>query len=145
MKIAQIEDSLKTITKNLNKETFIYEFLLAYGLPKASITRLKKGNLNLSKTESEVSWKNKLFFREEYKEDLHICVTELAVNIKQNQRFVKKVMMKKLHQLDLEATKQLIKKKLKAYFMISPLIQLLSLTLLKRFLPMRKFLFQSKV
>ena len=62
MNITQIEDSLKTIIKSLNKESFIYEFLLAYGLPKASITRLQKGNLNLSKVDGEVSWKKKLFF-----------------------------------------------------------------------------------
>jgi hypothetical protein len=61
---------------------------LAYGLPKASITRLKKGNLNLSKVDGEVSWKKKLLFKEIYNEDLHISVTELASNIKQNQRFV---------------------------------------------------------
>ena len=107
MKITQIEDSLKTIIKNLNKETFIYEFLLAYGLPKASITRLKKGNLNLSKTESEVSWKKKLFFREEYKEDLHICITELAGNIKQNQRFLIVTDYKKLLAIDTKTTDKL--------------------------------------
>ena len=88
MNITQIEDSLKTIVKSLNKVSFIYEFLLAYGLPKASITRLQKGNLNLSKVDGEVSWKKKLLFKEIYNEDLHISVTELASNIKQNQRFV---------------------------------------------------------
>ena len=67
-----IKDSLKTIVKGLNKESFIYEFLLAYGLPKASITRLKKGNLNLSKVDGEVSWKKKLLFKEIYNEDLHV-------------------------------------------------------------------------
>ena len=72
MNITQIEDSLKTIIKSLNKKSFIYEFLLAYGLPKASITRLQKGNLNLSKVDGEVSWKKKLLFKEIYNEDLHV-------------------------------------------------------------------------
>ena len=49
MNIAQIEINLQKLIATFNKENFIYELLLAYGLPKASITRLKKGNLNLSK------------------------------------------------------------------------------------------------
>ena len=107
MNITQIEDSLKTIIKSINKESFIYEFLLAYGLPKASITRLKKGNLNLSNVDGEVSWKKKLFFREEYKKDLHICVTELASNIKQNQRFVIVTDYKTLLAIDTKTTDKL--------------------------------------
>jgi hypothetical protein len=63
MNIAQIEINLQKLIATFNKENFIYELLLAYGLPKASITRLKKGNLNLSKVEDEISWKKKLFFR----------------------------------------------------------------------------------
>ncbi len=49
MNIAQIEKNLQKLMESLTKETFIYDLLLAYGLPKASITRLRKGNLNLSK------------------------------------------------------------------------------------------------
>jgi len=107
MNITQIEDSLKTIIKSLNKESFIYEFLLAYGLPKASITRLKKGNLNLSKVDGEVSWKKKLLFKEIYNEDLHISVTELASNIKQNQRFVIVTDYKTLLAIDTKTTDKL--------------------------------------
>ena len=107
MNITQIEDSLKTIIKSLNKESFIYEFLLAYGLPKASITRLQKGNLNLSKVDGEVSWKKKLLFKEIYNEDLHISVTELASNIKQNQRFVIVTDYKTLLAIDTKTTDKL--------------------------------------
>ncbi|MBT7609348.1 MAG: class I SAM-dependent DNA methyltransferase [Bacteriovoracaceae bacterium] len=107
MNITQIEDSLKTIIKSINKESFIYEFLLAYGLPKASITRLKKGNLNLSKVDGEVSWKKKLLFKEIYNEDLHISVTELASNIKQNQRFVIVTDYKTLLAIDTKTTDKL--------------------------------------
>jgi hypothetical protein len=88
MNIAQIESNLQNLIKSFSKETFIYELLLAYGLPKASITRLQKGNLNLSKTEGEISWKKKLLFREEYSDDLHLTVSELAQSIKHEQRFV---------------------------------------------------------
>jgi len=65
MNITQIENNLQKLMNRFNKETFIYDLLLAYGLPKASITRLKKGDLNLSKVEGEICWKKKVFFRVE--------------------------------------------------------------------------------
>jgi len=88
MTIAQIEKSLKKLIASFDQESFIYDLLLAYGLPKASITRLKKGNLNLSKVDGELSWKKKVLFKEEFKEDLHISVSELVTQAKHNQRFV---------------------------------------------------------
>tara|TARA_B100001964_G_C14250284_1_gene609575 strand:+ start:1340 stop:4003 length:2664 start_codon:yes stop_codon:yes gene_type:complete len=87
MNIEQIEINLKKLTKYFSKETFIYDLLLAYDLPKASITRLKKGNLNLSKVQGEISWKKKLFFKEEFKKDLHLTISKLHGELKQNQRF----------------------------------------------------------
>lgn len=88
MNITQIESNLQQLIKSFSKDTFIYELLLAYGLPKASITRLQKGNLNLSKVEGEISWKKKLFFREETQADLHLTLSELLKQIKHEQRFV---------------------------------------------------------
>ncbi len=88
MNIAQIEINLKKLITKIKKDTFIFDLLLAYGLPKASITRLQKGNLNLSKTEGEISWKKKLFFKEEYRKDLHLTIYEISKEIKHNERFV---------------------------------------------------------
>ncbi|MBZ0243802.1 MAG: class I SAM-dependent DNA methyltransferase, partial [Bacteroidales bacterium] len=88
MNIAQIELNLQKLFSTFNKESFIYDLLLAYGLPKASITRLKKGNLNLSKIEGEISWKKKLFFKEEYSNDLHLTISEISKSIKHNERFI---------------------------------------------------------
>jgi len=88
MNIAQIEINLQKLFATFNKESFIYDLQLAYGLPKASITRLKKGNLNLSKIEGEISWKKKLFFKEEYSNDLHLTISEIAKAIKHNERFI---------------------------------------------------------
>lgn len=88
MNIAQIETNLQELIADFNKENFIYDLLLAYGLPKASITRLRKGNLNLSKVEGDISWKKKLYFREEQTEDLHLTISNIAKNIKQDERFV---------------------------------------------------------
>ena len=88
MNIAQIEVNLQNILTNYTNDTFIYELLLAYGLPKASITRLQKGNLNLSKIEGEISWKKKLFFKPVFNEDLHLAISEIKNTLKQDQRFV---------------------------------------------------------
>ena len=88
MNISQIEEKLTVLTNSFDKDSFIYDFLLAYGLPKASITRLKKGNLNLSKEENEISWKKKLYFREEQKEDLHITLSNIEEGLSHKQRFV---------------------------------------------------------
>ena len=88
MSIAQIEANLQKLVRSIDQKDFIYELLLAYGLPKASITRLRKGNLNLSDTVGEISWKKKLLFREEFAEDLYITITELAMKVNHDQRFV---------------------------------------------------------
>ena len=88
MNISQIESNLNQLMNNFNQETFIYDLLAAYYLPKASITRLQKGNLNLSKVPGEISWKKKLLFKEEFNNDLHLTITELKKEWKHNQRFI---------------------------------------------------------
>ena len=88
MNIAQIEINLQKVIESFFEETFVYDLLLAYGLPKTSIARLKKGNLNLSKLQGEISWKKKLFFKEEYVDDLHLTISKLQGELKYNQRFV---------------------------------------------------------
>jgi len=88
MNVAQIENHLKLLVYTLDKETFIYNLLESYYLPKASISRLQKGSLNLSKVLGEVSWKKKLFFKEELKNDIHLTISSLKDELKHNQRFV---------------------------------------------------------
>ncbi|MCO5237599.1 MAG: hypothetical protein M9933_15165, partial [Chitinophagaceae bacterium] len=61
----EIEQNVKRIFDNFIPESFIYDLLLAYGISKTSITRLKNGDFNLSKAEGEVLYKKKVFFREE--------------------------------------------------------------------------------
>jgi hypothetical protein len=77
MNIAQIETNLQKLIKSIKKSSFIYDLLLAYGQPKASITRLQKGGLNLSKVEGEILWKKKLFFKSVKSKDLHALVDEI--------------------------------------------------------------------
>ena len=88
MNITQIENNLNLLIENIDKESFIYNLLESYYLPKASISRLQKGSLNLSKVPGEVSWKKKVFFKEELKNDLHLTISSLKNELKQNQRFV---------------------------------------------------------
>jgi hypothetical protein len=45
----EIESNVKRIFENFSKEEFPFDLLLAYGISKTSITRLKKGDFNLSK------------------------------------------------------------------------------------------------
>ncbi|UDM80950.1 class I SAM-dependent DNA methyltransferase [Vagococcus fluvialis] len=60
LNITEIEDKLKKVIKNINKETFIDELLYLYEIPKTSITRAKK-NLVDGK---DFIIKNRLFYRE---------------------------------------------------------------------------------
>lgn len=91
MNIAQIEHNLQQLVQSFNKDSFIYDVLLAYGQPKASITRLQKGGLNLSAIPGEIAWKKKLFFKAATGEDLHNLIDDVAANekiIKHDPRFL---------------------------------------------------------
>lgn len=65
MAITEYEDQIKAIIDKHNHEAFIYDFLSVYEkIPKATITKLRKGLNNLSKEPGEVYLKNKLYFKE---------------------------------------------------------------------------------
>ncbi len=74
MNIAQIEDNLQKLLQNFSEDEFIYDLLLAYGLPKNTITLLKKGNRNLSKKDGQIILKKKLFFQAIAGSDLHTTI-----------------------------------------------------------------------
>ncbi len=65
MNTKDIIHNINNVINNFSKENFIYDFLLAYGMSKTSITRLKKGDFNLSKKKDEILYKKKIFFRVE--------------------------------------------------------------------------------
>ncbi|MFA7421847.1 MAG: DNA methyltransferase [Melioribacteraceae bacterium] len=88
MTISQIESNIQNLIKSFSKETFIYNFLLSFGLPKSSITRLQKGSLNLSKNKNEIIWKKKLFFKAVADGDLHLAITEMVETSNHNERFI---------------------------------------------------------
>ena len=91
MNITQIEENLSNLIKNFSKENFIYDLLLAYGLPKSTITLLKKGNSNLSKKEGQIILKKKLFFEEVKDQDLYLAIEAIKKDEKtyrHNPRFI---------------------------------------------------------
>ncbi len=91
MNIAQIENNLQLLVNSFDEHTFIYELLLAYGQPKASIKRLQEGGLNLSKNDGEILWKKKIFFKETSDTDLHDLIDDLRIDdriTKHSPRFI---------------------------------------------------------
>lgn len=65
MAITEYEDQIQSIINEPNHEEFVYDFLSVYEkIPKATITKLRKGLNNLSKEPGEVYLKNKLYFKQ---------------------------------------------------------------------------------
>jgi len=71
----------------------IYSLLLAYGLPKAAISRLKGGSYNRSSTHGETLWKNRVFDR--YLDgqgiDLHDAIDDASADervLRERPRFI---------------------------------------------------------
>lgn len=65
MKSTEIQHNVQNFIDNFTKEELIYDLLLAYGISKTSVTRLKKGDYNLSKVDGEILYKKKIFFKVE--------------------------------------------------------------------------------
>ena len=79
MNLEKIENNLKKLVSNIDKENFIYDLLLAYGLPKSSINRLKKGDYNKSKNDGEIIWAKKVYFKTVLEnEDVHDVIDEIS-------------------------------------------------------------------
>lgn len=78
MKKNEIQENLKTLAQNIDQENFIFDFLASFGLSKTTITRLKKGDYNLSKKEGELFYKGKIFFKVTKSEELLHTIDELS-------------------------------------------------------------------
>lgn len=91
MKKSEIQQNLHTLSQNIEQENFIYDFLASFGLSKTTITRLKKGDYNLSKIDGELFYKGKIFFKVEKEANLLNLIDELAKDEKikkQKPRFI---------------------------------------------------------
>lgn len=63
MSVIELEDKVIDIVNKDNHSNFIYDFLSVYNIPKATITRLKSGNQNLTKRDGEIHLKNRLWYK----------------------------------------------------------------------------------
>jgi len=91
MNTTQIEKNLKEIIGSFNKESFVYDLLMAYGISKTSITRLRKGDSNMSKLDGEVLYKKKVLFKEVDTDKLLTTIDDLTntgEELRHNPRFV---------------------------------------------------------
>lgn len=64
MAITEYEDQIQEIVNKSDHSEFIYDFLGVYDIPRATVTKLRKGMNNLAKEAGAVYLKNKLYFRE---------------------------------------------------------------------------------
>jgi len=78
MNTKDIEHNIQSIIDNFSKEEFIYDFLIAYGISKTSVTRLKKGDFNLSKNDNEILYKKKIFFTVEESDKLLSTIDSIS-------------------------------------------------------------------
>ncbi|WP_205677846.1 hypothetical protein [Brumimicrobium salinarum] len=90
MQSSEIQHKVQDIIVDLSKEEFIYDLLLAYGISKTSVTRLKKGDYNFFKVEGEILYKMKIFFKKEASEKLLSSIEDISKEeriLKQKPRF----------------------------------------------------------
>lgn len=87
------DDILKKLTEIVDKfniENFIYDFLLAYGISKSVVSRLKKGDQNRSTRQNEVLYAKKIIFRIENSDNLFNAIDDIHKDTlvqKHNPRF----------------------------------------------------------
>ena len=110
MNSAQIEKNLEKMVGNFSAEEFVFDLLLAYGTPKATVTLLKKGRHNLSRQENITILKKKLFFQEVEHEDLHGTIDNLQkdkATMRHDPRFIVVTDHKNLLAIDTRTKEQL--------------------------------------
>ncbi len=92
MNYIQIEHNLKNLVSSINEETFVYEFLTAYGAQKSTIKLLKDGKHNISKKEHQIILKKKLLFQAvQDGQDIHSLIYSInkdESNHKHGPRFI---------------------------------------------------------
>ncbi len=106
----EIEQNVKRIIENFSKENFLYDLLLAYGISKTSITRLKSGDFNLLKVEGEILYKKKIFFKQQPTDKLLSAIESFAKEeriLKHSPRFAVVTDYKNLVAKDLKLGKNL--------------------------------------
>ncbi|PKA99647.1 type II restriction/modification system DNA methylase subunit YeeA [Flavobacteriaceae bacterium MAR_2009_75] len=78
MKSTEIQHNVQNVIDNFSKEDFVFDLLIAYGISKTSVTRLRKGDYNLSKVDGEILYKKKIFFKVEATGQLLNSIDEIS-------------------------------------------------------------------
>lgn len=78
MTSSEIQLNVQNLIDNFSKEDFVFDLLTAYGISKTSVTRLRKGDYNLSKVDGEVLYKKKIFFKVEATGQLLNSIDEIS-------------------------------------------------------------------
>ncbi|MEK7187459.1 MAG: DNA methyltransferase [Patescibacteria group bacterium] len=90
--LVTLQENLENLSRNFLKETFLFELLLIYGLPKSTISLLSKNPSKLSGGEDQIILKNKvLFHATTLEEDEHVAIDTLQKDknsYKFNPRFI---------------------------------------------------------
>lgn len=110
MKSTEIKHNVQNLIDNFSKEEFVFDLLVAYGISKTSVTRLKKGDYNLSKVDGEILYKKKVFFKVEASNKLLSSIDEIAKEeriLKHQPRFAILTDYKQLVAKDLKLGKNL--------------------------------------
>ncbi|HAT8351613.1 TPA: hypothetical protein GDD16_14335, partial [Legionella pneumophila] len=71
MNRAQIKESISVLVPHFCDKESIFQLLLAYGIPKSRVERLKNNKLNLSKRSDQIILRNKIFCQIVSKEKLN--------------------------------------------------------------------------
>lgn len=110
MKSTEIKNNVQNLIDNFSKEEFVFDLLVAYGISKTSVTRLKKGDYNLSKVDGELLYKKKIFFKVEASDKLLSSIEDISREeriVKHQPRFAILTDYKQLVAKDLKLGKNL--------------------------------------
>jgi hypothetical protein len=110
LKSIEIKNNAQNLIDNFSKEEFIFDLLVAYGISKTSVTRLKKGDYNLSKVDGELLYKKKIFYKVEASDKLLSSIEDVSKEdriLKQQPRFAILTDYKQLVAKDLKLGKNL--------------------------------------
>lgn len=110
MKSTEIKNNVQNLIDNFSKEEFAFDLLVAYGISKTSVTRLKKGDYNLSNVDGELLYKKKIFYKVEASDKLLSSIEDVSKDeriLKQLPRFAILTDYKQLVAKDLKLGKNL--------------------------------------
>jgi hypothetical protein len=105
---SEIKHNVQNLLDNFTNEEFIYDLLIAYGISKTSVTRLKKGDYNFAKADGEILYKKKIFFKVEATDKLLSSIEAISKDeriLKHKPRFVILTDYKQIVAKDLKVNK----------------------------------------